>query len=154
MNQKLGNIEILTPSCNMSTVQDGRGGIFTWVNEQPILEFNMLYFHPSKVRGNHYHPHFTEYFLVVDGTVLLVTRDPDTGADLNLHAGRGTCFRVPAGTPHAIHAITEAVCISLLTKPWDESDPPIVHENLIPFDKDYLTFVEERKSAGRQAGES
>ena len=42
------------PSCNLQTVRDGRGGIFTWVPPEPILEWNMLIFHPNKIRGNHY----------------------------------------------------------------------------------------------------
>jgi len=79
MSSKLGQIEILTSSCNISTVQDGRGAIFTWVPDKPILEFNMLYFMPNKIRGNHYHPEFTEYFLVIQGTVVMVTKDIDTG---------------------------------------------------------------------------
>ena len=41
---KFGDIEILTPSCNLTTIQDGRGGIFTWIPNEPLLEFNMLYF--------------------------------------------------------------------------------------------------------------
>ena len=50
MKQKLGNIEVLASSCNISTVQDGRGAIFTWIPDEPILEFNMLYFLPNKIR--------------------------------------------------------------------------------------------------------
>ena len=75
---KLGNIDILDASCNISTVQDGRGAIFTWLPSEPIVEFNMLYFHPNKIRGNHYHPEFTEYFLIVEGSVVMVTKDPVT----------------------------------------------------------------------------
>jgi dTDP-4-dehydrorhamnose 3,5-epimerase-like enzyme len=67
---KLGNIDILKSSCNFETVQDGRGGIFTWVPDHDIKEYNMIYFRPNKIRGNHYHPEFTEYFLVVNGTVV------------------------------------------------------------------------------------
>ena len=37
-------IKILQPSCNLETVRDGRGGIFTWVPKEPILEFNLLFF--------------------------------------------------------------------------------------------------------------
>ena len=37
------------------------------LNERDIKEFNMLNFYPNKVRGNHKHPEFTEYFLVVKG---------------------------------------------------------------------------------------
>ena len=62
---KFGDIEVLSPTCNLTTIADGRGGIFTWIPSEPLLEFNMLYFKPGKVRGNHSHPEFVEYFLVV-----------------------------------------------------------------------------------------
>lgn len=139
MAHKIGNIEIITSSCNISTVQDGRGAIFTWLPDQPILEFNLLYFLPNKIRGNHYHPEFVEYFLIVEGSVVMVTTDPETGKEVNMHASRGTCFRTPPGTAHAVHAITDAVCISMLTKPWDACERPIVYQELIEFDSQYLT---------------
>lgn len=144
MSTKLGNIEILQSSCNISTVQDGRGAIFTWVPEDAIVEFNMLYFLPNKIRGNHYHPEFTEYFLIVDGTVVMVTKDPETGQEINMQASRGVCFRTPPNTPHAVHAITGSICISLLTKPWDTCDPPIVYEELVDFDQDYVDFMKAK----------
>lgn len=139
----LGNIEVIYPSCNISTVKDGRGGIFTWIPDEPIVEFNMLYFGPSKVRGNHYHPEFTEYFLVVEGTILMVTKDSKTNSELNMHASKGICFKTPPNTPHAVHAITNTTCISMLSKEWDKSKPPIIHEDLIPFDKNYKEFIKE-----------
>ena len=74
-SKKHGKIEILRPQCNLETVKDGRGGIFTWLPDKPIVEFNMLYFRPGKVRGFHFHPHFEEYLLVVEGNGTLVTRD-------------------------------------------------------------------------------
>ena len=47
-NQNYKKVEILRPTCNLDTVRDGRGGIFTWVPPEPIVEFNMLYFRPGK----------------------------------------------------------------------------------------------------------
>lgn len=142
--QRLGNIEVLCASCNITTVQDGRGAIFTWLPDEPILEFNMLYFLPNKIRGNHYHPEFVEYFLVAQGSVVMVTKDPETGRELNMHAGQGTCFRTPPATPHAVHAITDAICISLLTKPWDKCDKPIVYDDLVGFDPGYLSYQKSK----------
>ena len=46
-------VQILKPDCNLETIRDGRGGIFTWIPKEPIVEFNMLYFNPGKVRGFH-----------------------------------------------------------------------------------------------------
>ncbi len=142
---KLGLIEILKPTCNITTIEDGRGGIFTWVPNEPILEFNLLYFHPNKVRGNHYHPEFTEYFLIVAGSGLIVTKDPKGGEPLSMHASTGTCIKTPKGTSHAFHAITEVKAVSMLTKPWDDCNPPIVHEDLIPFDETYQEYADKNK---------
>lgn len=146
MNQKLGNIEVLSASCNITTVQDGRGAIFTWLPDLPIVEVNMLYFLPNKIRGNHFHPEFVEYFLIVDGSVVMVTQDPETHKEINMHASRGICFRTPPHTPHAVHAITDAVCISMLTKPWDTCDRPIVYEDVIGFDSDYVDFMKAKNA--------
>lgn len=138
---KLGNIEVFESSCNITTVQDGRGAIFTWLPKEPIVEFNMLYFLPNKIRGNHYHPEFIEYFLIVEGSVVMVTKDPETGKEINMLASKGVCFRTPANTPHAVHAITDATCISLLTKPWDDCQKPIIYEEMIKFDSQYTEFI-------------
>jgi len=144
MHQKLGNIEVLAASCNIGTVQDGRGAIFTWVPDLPILEFNLLYFLPNKIRGNHFHPEFVEYFLIVEGSVVMVTTDPGTGQEVNMHASRGICFRTPPNTAHAVHAITSAVCISMLTKPWEACERPIVYEELVDFDLEYLAQMKAK----------
>ena len=130
---KLGRIEVLEASCNIQTVEDGRGAIFTWLPDEAIVEFNMIYFQPGKVRGNHYHPEFKEYFLVVTGTVVMVTKDMRGGKELNMHAGPGTCFATPPGVPHVIHAVTQAVCIACLTKQWDKCDKPIIHEQVTSY---------------------
>ena len=121
-------IEILNPECNLETVRDGRGGIFTWFPDEPIVEFNMLYFQPGKTRGFHYHPHFVEYSLVTEGSGVLVTRDEPHNKDTEslIHLSKGVCIRTEINVFHTIYAITEMTIIAMLTKRWDESDPPIV----------------------------
>lgn len=141
---KFGNIEILSSTCNISTLKDGRGGIFTWVPDDPILEFNILYFSPGKLRGNHNHPEFVEYFLVVDGSISMITKDPETGKEIIMLASKGTCFRTPKGVSHAVHAVTEATCISLLTKPWEECADPILHEHLVDQDQEYEEYAKSQ----------
>ena len=132
MRHKFGDIDILESSCNIDTVQDGRGAIFTWIPDEPIVEFDLLYFQPNKVRGNHKHPEFCEYFLIVEGSVLLVTIDSTTGKEINMHASTGSCFRIPPNTPHAVLAIVQSKCIACLTKRWDDCGPPIVREDVMP----------------------
>ena len=121
-------VKILYPECNLDTVRDGRGGIFTWIPEEPLLEFNMLYFNPGKVRGFHYHPHLVEYLLVVDGNGALVYRDDlkDKKNEKFIHLSKGMCTRADKNTYHTVHAITAMTIIAMLTKRWDDSDPPIV----------------------------
>ena len=140
--KKFGNIDIVFPSCNLSTIEDGRGGIFTWIPDEPLLEFNMLYFRPGKVRGNHSHPEFTEYFLVVEGQGVMITRDKN-GDQISFHASKGTCFKTPPNTSHAFHAITNTTCVAMLTKPWDSCEVPIIHDDLTPFDPEYNEDKEE-----------
>lgn len=128
-------IKILKPSCNLDTVRDGRGGIFTWVPEDKLAEFNMLYFLPGKTRGNHYHPEFTEYFLVVEGQGVMVTKESEDAPEEVIHMSKGMCTRAPMGVAHAFYAITPVTAIAMLTKPWDECHPPIVRVNVIDRDK-------------------
>lgn len=124
--------EILQPSCNLMTVSDGRGGIFTWIPQEPIVEFNMLYFQPGKTRGNHYHPEFVEYFLVVEGSGVMVSKDSSVeGGEQIVHMSKGMCVRNPIGVTHAFYAITPVTAIAMLSKKWDDCTPPIKREDLI-----------------------
>jgi quercetin dioxygenase-like cupin family protein len=141
MSNYFGGIEILNGECNLSTLEDGRGAIFSWVPTENIREFSYLFFTPNKVRGNHYHPEFTEYFLVVDGAVVLITKDVSTGQNISMLCGKGVCFRTPPNVPHAVHAIEPSMCVSLLTKPWNEATRPIVYEELKPFDPGYVQYM-------------
>lgn len=122
------SIKILQPSCNLETVRDGRGGIFTWLPKEPIVEFNMLFFKPGKTRGFHYHPHFIEYLLCVEGNGVLVTRenkdDPKTESTINL--SKGVCTRAEKNSYHTVYSITELTLVAMLTNRWDDSKPPII----------------------------
>ena len=82
----------------------------------------------GKTRGYHYHPHFVEYILVVDGSGVLVTREDrdDPATERPVHLSKGVCTRTEIGTYHTIYAITDLTIVAMLTKQWDHSDPPIV----------------------------
>ncbi len=121
-------IKVLHPTCNLDTIKDGRGGIFTWIPHEPIVEFNMLFFKPGKTRGFHYHPEFIEYLLCVDGNGVLITRkkaeDPKTEEVINL--SKGVCTRAEKESYHTVYSITEMTLVAMLTKRWDKSNPPII----------------------------
>ena len=89
-------IKLLRPSCNLETVKDGRGVVLTWVPYEPIVEFNLLEFRPSSVRGMHYHSHFIEYSLCVRGTGMFVYReDPiDPNSESSLFISKGFAIRI------------------------------------------------------------
>lgn len=124
-------IKILPPSCNLETVRDGRGGIFTWVPQHKLMEFNLLYFKPGKTRGNHYHPEFEEYFLIVEGEGVMVSRDSADTPEENIHMSKGMCSYNPMGVAHAFYAITPVTAISLLSKPWDACKTPIIQMHVL-----------------------
>ncbi len=127
-SKKHEKVTILRPECNLETVRDGRGGIFTWIPEEPLVEFNMLYFQPGKSRGFHFHPHFIEYSLVVEGSGVFVSREDanDKESESFIHLSKGICIRTDKNVFHTIYAITEMTIIAMLTKRWDHSSPPIV----------------------------
>lgn len=125
------NYEIMLPQCNLQTVFDGRGGIFTFLPKDAILEFNLLYFNAGALRGNHFHPEFTEYFLVTDGSGVMVFKLKDGSEDV-IHMAKGSCTRAQPGLAHAFHAITAVTAISMLSKPWDSCETPIVNMQITP----------------------
>lgn len=118
------------PNCNLSTVKDGRGAIFSFVPDQPIVEWTHQFINKGKIRGNHCHPEFDEYILLVDGEGIEIEKDTETGEEQYIYMSKGTCVYIPRGTSHVFLAITNCQSVSFLTKKWDDCDKPIVHENL------------------------
>lgn len=123
------NIKEIKPTCNLATVKDGRGGIFTFYPNDPIVEFNLLYINEGKIRGNHYHPEFDEYFLLTSGEGIMVTKNDD-GKEEFIYMSKGKCVLSPKFTKHVYYAITNSTAVALLTKKWNDCNPPIIHENL------------------------
>lgn len=118
------------PRCNLNTIRDGRGAIFSFVPDAPILEWTHQFIKAGKVRGNHYHPEFDEYILLVDGAGVEVEKDMETGAEAFLYMSKGECIYIPRATSHVFLAITDCQSVSFLTKRWDDCERPIVHQNL------------------------
>ncbi len=122
-------IKKISPECNLATVRDGRGGIFTFYPEKPIVEFNFVFVNKGKIRGNHYHPEFDEYYLITSGQGVIVTKSED-GKEEFLYVGTGDCLYLPQGAPHVFYGITDCTMVSFLAKRWNDCAAPIVHENL------------------------
>ena len=127
-------LQLLRPTTNLDTIRDGRGVILTWVPEDKIVEFNIVHFRPSCVRGMHYHEHFIEYSLCVNGSGMFVYRldKDDADSEKSLNISKGFCVRIPKGVVHTIYSVDELTMVAMLTKQWDCSDPPIVQVGEIP----------------------
>ncbi len=123
-------IKRLFPSANLDTVRDGRGGIFTFIPDDPIVEFNFNYIKAGKIRGNHYHPEFDEYFLITEGEGVLVTRESDESEENFIFLSKGQCTHTPKGEKHVFIAITDCIAIAMLTKKWDDCENPIIHVDM------------------------
>jgi len=123
-------IERLFPTSNLNTVKDGRGGIFTFIPKDPIVEFNFNYIKAGKIRGNHFHPEFDEYFLLTEGEGVLVTKDENKSEEEFIFLSKGHCTRTPKGIKHVFLAITDCTAIAMLTKKWDDCNDPIIHVDM------------------------
>jgi len=118
------------PNCNLATIRDGRGAIFSFVPDQPILEWTHQFIKAGKIRGNHCHPEFDEYIMLVDGVGVEVEVDIKTRKESFIYMNKGECIFIPRNTYHVFLAVTDCQSVSFLTKRWDDCKRPIIHENL------------------------
>jgi mannose-6-phosphate isomerase-like protein (cupin superfamily) len=114
----------LTPEVNLETVRDGRGGIFTYYPEAPIVEWNLLFTRTGHARGFHFHREFDEYMLITSGHGTYVEKLED-GSEKVFKVAAGDCLHFPAGTAHTIYAITDMRMVAMLTKKWNDCVQPI-----------------------------
>jgi quercetin dioxygenase-like cupin family protein len=115
-------LETLTPV----VFSDARGSISTFLPPEAIVEYNLVTLRAGMVRGLHWHPHFIEYILVTGGHGWLRWRDVDGGEVHEEELTPGFSSRAVPGVVHAIEADTDLTFVALLTRRWDNSDPPIV----------------------------
>lgn len=105
---------------------DSRGTVTTFLPPDPIVEYNLITLRAGDVRGMHYHPHFTEYLLFVSGEGYLTWREPDDDRTWGMDVEQGISTRAEPGVAHAVRAETDLTFIAMLTRRWDDCDPPIV----------------------------
>jgi hypothetical protein len=46
---------------------------------------------------------------------------------------KGMCVRTPKGFAHAFYAITAVTAVAMLSKKWDDCNPPIQHMDIIDY---------------------
>ena len=107
---------------------DERGTIATFLPHEAVVEYNLVTTYAGQVRGLHWHPHFIEYLLFVSGSGRLRWRDREGGPVHEEVVGPGFSSRAVPGIVHAVEADTDLTFVAMLTRRWDDCDPPIVRE--------------------------
>lgn len=121
--------ELIYPTINDESFEDGRGSVLTFIPDKDIKEFNIIYFNRGCTRGRHFHPdkEFYEFFLCCSGFGIFTYIDTETGTKHNLHLAKGQCVRTEPGVSHAFFSLgTETTCVALLTKRWDLAVPSAI----------------------------
>ena len=95
-------IKYFEKSVNLDTIKDGRGAIFSFVPEKPIYEWTHQFLKSGKIRGNHCHPEFDEYILIVSGEGVEVEKDINTGEEEKFYMSKGSCIYIPSNFKSAV----------------------------------------------------
>lgn len=109
---------------NPDIFEDHRGIIRSYFPDENIVEYNLMITNKGDSRGYHYHPHFTEYMVVVDGECLFKEYSNDKTYETILSVGDS--IRIPKNIPHTFVALSDMKFVSLLTERWNDSNPPII----------------------------
>ena len=68
------------------------------------------------------------YILLVSGQGAIIEKGEKE--DHFLRMSKGMCVYIPRNTSHVFLATTDCESVSFLTKPWNDCENPIIHENL------------------------
>lgn len=109
---------------NPDIFSDSRGTIRSFFPEENLVEYNLMITKKGDARGYHYHPHFIEYMLIVEGECLFKEYDNGNVSEIILKVGDS--IKIPIGTAHTFIALTDFKFVSMLTKRWNDSNPPII----------------------------
>lgn len=109
---------------NPDIFADSRGTIRSFFPEENLVEYNLMITKKGDARGYHYHPHFIEYMLIVEGECLFKEYDNGNVSEIILKVGDS--IKIPIGTAHTFIALTDFKFVSMLTKRWNDSNPPII----------------------------
>tara|TARA_S200000501_G_scaffold247123_1_gene231530 strand:- start:11020 stop:12579 length:1560 start_codon:yes stop_codon:yes gene_type:complete len=103
---------------------DHRGTVYSYYPDEKLVEYNLMVTRKGDERGYHYHPEFIEYMMVVDGECMYTEWNEHHKEKIHLKTGMS--IKIPIGTAHTFTALTDFKFVSMLTKRWHDSDPPII----------------------------
>lgn len=88
---------------------------------------------PHETRGNHYHKHKTENFLVIYGSAKMMVRDRDSGDVMNVEVSgyKPMVVTVAPNNTHNITATDEgAIFLVWVDEQFNEEDPDTIGEEV------------------------
>jgi len=103
---------------------DTRGVIRSFYPDEALVEYNLMTIKQGSSRGFHYHPHFNEYMIVVHGKCIFTEFSNNDSWTHTLTTGDS--IKIPIGVAHSFEATENMKFVSMLTKRWHDSMPPIV----------------------------
>jgi len=120
----MSNMRLLKPKVNISTLEDGRGGIFTYLPEgESIREWSYIVTRKDSERGHHRHGEFDEYIMFVKGHGCYLEQ---IGEEVVVHlVGPGDCLYIPRNSIHTFKPMEDCQMVVLITKPWTECKLPL-----------------------------
>lgn len=118
-------MKLLNPSVNTATLNDNRGGIFTYFPQNGnINEWSYIVTQKGVDRGHHFHPEFDEYVLMIQGHGCYLEQ---TENQEFVHlVGPGDCIFIPCGVSHTFKPMEDCRMVALLTKRWADCEQPLV----------------------------
>ena len=88
-----------------------------------ISQVNIYEAKRGSLLGNHYHKETLEYFLIIKGTVLVVTRHVGQTMPNSQVVNKDNLFVVETGEIHTIECLTNVTMLTFLTKAYNSDDP-------------------------------
>jgi len=119
----------------VSRSADRRGWVMEPINEQQLAgqrNTHVALTEPGAIRGNHFHRHSTEIF-VITGPGLVRWREDGVGREVQVPAEAAMRFTVPPGIPHAMKNTGDRpmLLVAFSTAPHDPANPDTQREVLI-----------------------
>lgn len=127
----MAGYERLVPVVQSEPQEPSRGSILTFIPSSPILEWNLIDTRAGCERGFHLHEHFDEYITVISGAGIYTVGLDGLGSEVTrVKVSWGDTLLFRAGTPHALHAVTDVRMVALLTRRWGDVDPAATRVDL------------------------
>lgn len=116
------------------TKNESRGGVFTEIFKlEHDGQVSCLIIDRNETRGNHYHEHKIETFVVLYGSAVIRVRDRDTNNVMTVHVGGSKPMAVTI-YPNNTHSITAnedgAVVAIWCNEQFDKDNPDTIGEEV------------------------